>query len=229
MSGLLLGPVSFQDFEVPGRIVFGGRQRVAVHRMPGGGRVIDAMGRDDAPLVWTGTFSGPSAASRALQLDLMRAEGLAWSLTWDVFSYLVVVTEFTASYERANWIPYWVGCSVVADETAALAQVGLSLVQGVLADLASAGGFAGVDVSAATAALTGAGAVVPGSAAYAAATASLTAASAAATAALATAGAGLVSTTDFPTAAAAAQQAAQLAAAQGYVRRAQTNLVNAGS
>lgn len=229
MSGLYLGPVAFQDFEVPERIVFGGRQRVAIHQLPGGGRVIDAMGRDDAPLAWTGIFSGPSAAARALQLDLMRAEGLAWPLVWDVFSYLVVVSDFAASYERGNWIPYRIVCSVVVDHTAILAQATLSLVEGVIADLAAGTGIAGVDLSAVTAALAGPSAVVPGSNSYAIAGIALDAASGGIAASLASAGTTLLAATDFPTAATAARQSAQLAAAQGYVQRAKTNLDNAGS
>ena len=229
MSGLILGPVAFQHFEVPGRIVFGGRQRVAVHQLPGGGRVIDAMGRDDTPLTWNGIFNGPSAAPRALQLDLMRAEGLAWPLAWDVLSYVVIVTEFAASYERTNWIPYRISCIVVADQTAVLAQGALSLVQGVLADLASASGIGGVDVAVATAALAGAAAPVAGSAYYSVAASSLAATSAGIASGLTSTDANLTNAPDFPSAAAAAQQSAQLAAAQGYLRRAQANLANAGS
>ena len=53
MAGtLLLGPVLFRDFELPGQITWGGKQRLAVHHLPGGRRVIDAMGRDDAAIVW---------------------------------------------------------------------------------------------------------------------------------------------------------------------------------
>ncbi len=229
MSGLFLGPVTFEQFEVPGRIVFGGRQRAAIHNLPGGGRVIDAMGRDDAPLVWSGTFSGPSAASRALQLDLMRAQGLAWPLAWDVFAYSVVVSEFSASYERANWIPYRIVCSVVVDETATLPLAALSLVQSVQADLGVATSLAGVDLSAAGAALSGPGALVAGSSGHAAATASLQLASAGIATQLAMNGSVLGGDADFAGIAAAAQQSAQLAAAQGFVRRAQSNLASIGS
>ncbi len=229
MTGLFLGPIAFQDFEIPARIVFGGRQRLAIHQMPGGGRVIDAMGRDDSPLAWTGTFSGSDAAARALQIDLMRAQGVAWPLAWDVFSYLVVVSEFAASYERGNWIPYRIVCSVLADETAALVQAGMSLIASVTADLATASGLAGVDLSAATMALGISGAASPGSNAYAAATAALGGAAAGLSLSLSGGAANLSAAGDFPSVAAAAQGMAQLAAAQGYVRRAQANLANAGS
>ena len=58
---LLLGPVAFQDFEVPCGVNFGGRQRLALHRLPGGSRVIDALGRDDAQISFSGIFSGSDA------------------------------------------------------------------------------------------------------------------------------------------------------------------------
>ena len=229
MSGLYLGPVAFQDFELPGRIAFGGRQLVAVHQLPGGARVIDALGRDDAPLSWTGTFSGPSAAARALQLDLMRAEGLSWSLAWDVLSYLVVVTEFSASYERQNWIPYRIVCNVIADQTAVLEQAVVSLVQDLLGDVTAANGLASVDLSPALSAIGQPSAVLPGTGAYASAAVALTEASGEVGVALASTGAAMLSAPDFPTAAANAGQAARLAAAQGYLGRAQQNLANAGS
>ncbi len=229
MSTVLLGPVIFQDFEIPARLVFGGRQLLAIHQLPGGGRVIDAMGRSDAPLIWTGTFSGADAAARALQLDLMRAQGLAWPLAWDVFSYLVVVSEFAAAYERSNWIPYRIVCSVVADATATLTEAALSLAESAAADLSAASGIAGLDLSAATASLVASGATSPGSGAYAAASAALRGASASVASGLSGAASNLAAANDFPTAAAAAQQMAQLAAAQGYVQRAQANLANAGS
>src|SRR5689334_14980148 len=62
---LLIGPVLLEAFELPARVGWGGRQRMAVHRLPGGRRVIDAMGRDDADIAWTGVFTGSDAVARA--------------------------------------------------------------------------------------------------------------------------------------------------------------------
>ena len=94
---LVLGPLLLQDFEVPERISWGGAQRLAVHRLPGGARVIDAMGRDDAQIAWTGIFSGADGGARARLVDLMRADGSVWPLTWDNFFYSVVIAEFFGS------------------------------------------------------------------------------------------------------------------------------------
>ena len=50
MSAYSLGSVSFRSFEVPATINVGGAQRLAVHRLLGGIRVIDALGRDDSDI-----------------------------------------------------------------------------------------------------------------------------------------------------------------------------------
>src|ERR1035438_3000846 len=110
---LLLGPILFRDFELPERVRWGGAQKLAVHRLPGGARVIDSLGRDDADIAWSGVFSGSDAALRAGTLDLIRAEGSSWPLTWDWFFYTVVIARFDADYTRPNWIPYRITCTVV--------------------------------------------------------------------------------------------------------------------
>jgi hypothetical protein len=87
---LVLGPVLFADFEVPERIGFGGRQQLVIHQLPGGGRVIDALGRDDADISWSGFFSGEDAADRARVVDTLRAQGQPLPLIWDAFYYTVL-------------------------------------------------------------------------------------------------------------------------------------------
>ena len=139
MAGsLLLGPVSFRAFEIPERISWGGTQRLTIHELPGGRRVIDAMGRADAPITWEGVFSGEDAAMRARLLDLMRAEGGVWPLTWGRFFYSVVLQAFTAEYERASWIPYRIVCTVLRDEVEGLADDALTVVEAVGVDLSMA-------------------------------------------------------------------------------------------
>ncbi|MGH7211420.1 MAG: hypothetical protein ACREF1_08165, partial [Acetobacteraceae bacterium] len=91
---LLLGPVAFQGFEVPACINIGGAQRVAVHRLIGGARVIDSLGRDDSELRFEGVFSGRDATLRARTLDQLRAAGAPLPVTWDVFYYTAILTRF---------------------------------------------------------------------------------------------------------------------------------------
>ena len=139
---LLLGPIFFEDFELPSSIAWGGAQSLTIHRLPGGARVIDAMGRDDADITWNGIFSGPDASARSRALDLMRVEGSFWPLTWDSFFYTVVVARFEADHQRSNWIPYRITCAVVQDEASALLERSLALTSSTAQDLAMAASFA---------------------------------------------------------------------------------------
>ena len=232
-GALLLGPILFQDFELPERVRFGGRQQLAVHRLPGGVRVVDLLGRDDADIVRSGVFSGSDAALRAGALDLMRAEGTAWPLTWDWFFYTVVIARFDADYTRSNWIPYRITCAVVRDETAAAVEAAVSLVASVVGDLTTARAVgSGVALGTAIGALGVSQATQPGSSAYVGASVALAGASqqiitgiAAIEGALGSVpmsdAAGLNATTGL------AGQLAALTAARGYVKRAGANLANA--
>ena len=224
---LLLGPVTFQGFELPARIGFGGAQMLAIHRLPGGARVIDAMGPDDAPIMWSGAFAGPDAADRARILDVLREQGLPLPLAWAGFAYLVVIAAFEAQYERPNWVPYRIACTVLLDEMQAAEMLVAPLVTTVLADLGAAAGE--TDTSAAQAALAQPGAATLGTAAYGAAVGAVSAAQTAAAAAMASAGTALMAAPDPVTAATAAGQLAQAADANGYLARAAANLANATS
>ena len=140
-TSLLLGPILFTDFELPSEISWGGTQSLAIHRLPGGAHVIDAMGRDDAPISWSGIFTGPDASARAHALDLMRASGSTWPLAWDDFSYAVIIASFHADYRRSNWIPYRISCAVLQDDASAVEQLLLSTAQEAAQDLATAAGL----------------------------------------------------------------------------------------
>ena len=115
MAGvLLLGPVVFQGFEVPEHIQFGGRQRLVVHALPGGGRVIDALGAEEGPIAWTGVFSGPGAAVRVRTLERLRRDGAALPLAWSGWRYTVVIETFQAVAVNPAWIPYRLRLLVVS-------------------------------------------------------------------------------------------------------------------
>lgn len=117
-----LGPLVFQDYEVPERIPFGGQQRLVTHKLPGGDRITDAMGRDDAPIAWSGYFSGPGAMDRARQLDALRVAGDVLPLTWGGLYYSVQIESATLDYKYGSWIPYHISCCILRDEAAAQQQ-----------------------------------------------------------------------------------------------------------
>jgi hypothetical protein len=112
-----LGAFAFQDFEVPNEMPFGGAQALTTHKLIGGGRVIDAMGRDDLRLSWSGTFLSPDADQRALALDALRVTGAPLPLIWNTHRYQVVIQSFSPVYRRASEVPYRIACEVLQDQT----------------------------------------------------------------------------------------------------------------
>src|SRR5580693_6397876 len=114
---LTLGGIIFQDFEVPDVIPIGGEQALVVHKLPGGSRVIDAMGADHRDIAWSGRFRSGNAESRARILDGYRIGGQQFLLQWSTYRYLVIVRSFEANYQQPFEIPYSISCTVVADES----------------------------------------------------------------------------------------------------------------
>ncbi len=223
---LVLGPVAFNGFEVPPHIRFGGKQVLAVHRLPGGTRVIDAMGPDDAELRWDGVFSGPDAGERARLLDVLRIGGLPLPLSWDAFFYTVLISELELDYSNPWWIPYRVSCTVVLDATIVVADIAATIATAIGQDLTSAAGY--FDVSSLQTALGVSGATTQGTASYSTATVALASASTNIDTQIAAAGS-ITAANDLRTAVAGAGQLAQLSAARGYVTRSAVNLANASS
>jgi hypothetical protein len=86
---LTLGGVPFQDFEVPEQIRFGGAQRLAVHELIGGGRVVDAPGDDAGEISFSGIFSGlmhPPGRRRWMRpapwVRQFRSCGMGFTIRW---------------------------------------------------------------------------------------------------------------------------------------------------
>lgn len=116
-TSLSLGDVLFADLEVPEHLPFGGDQRLTVHELVGGTRIVDAMGRSDMPLEWSGWFMGQNALSRALYLENQRIAGTSVPLVWSELFYDVVIQRFEADFQREWMIPYRISCVVVTNHT----------------------------------------------------------------------------------------------------------------
>lgn len=241
---LLLGPITFQDFEIPSGVNFGGRQRLALYRMPGGSRVIDALGRDDAQISFSGIFAGPNASQRARTLDQLRVAGTALPLTWDVLFYTVLISNFYADYRSGWWIPYQIVCTVLQDEASALPRPTASLSTAMLTDVSTATAYAadsGLDLSSLQSAITAPNASTRGTADYTSARSCLADASSSIESSMAAAEAMLVrlNAMQINTAQGAAEsllaavdasgQFSSLVSADAYVRRAAGNLANAST
>jgi hypothetical protein len=138
---VVLGSFVFADFEIPASIAFGGQQQLTIHKLPGGSRVIDAMGRDDMPLAWEGTILSPDADSRAQALDEMRVAGKPLSLVFGSQAYTVVIAEFTATYKRPGMIGYKIGCAVLKDESQSARTSIISAAVQIYADINTALGY----------------------------------------------------------------------------------------
>jgi hypothetical protein len=109
----------FTDTEIPEKIPGGGSQSLITHKLIGGVRVVDAMGRDDRDIEWSGWFLGADAVTRAHSLDAFRVAGTELTLSYDEFNYDVIVKEFEFVYERFYKVSYRIVCLVVADNTIA--------------------------------------------------------------------------------------------------------------
>ena len=135
---LTLGGVIFQDFEIPESIKVSVKQKLDVKKFLGGSRVVDALGRDDDSIPWSGRFRGSTSEARCQQLKGMAVAGQAVPLTWSTFNYLVIVDEFEFDYQSPLEIPYRISVTVVKDNTLPPASILQTIDEIFGTDLASA-------------------------------------------------------------------------------------------
>jgi len=114
---LQLGDIQFLDTEIPSRINFAGHQMLGVHKMIGGQRQIDAMGVDPDDQRWRGMFFGENAKFRAQFLEQMAQSGQVYGLTYEGFSYSVVIHYFKPLYEAPFKIPYEISVVILENLT----------------------------------------------------------------------------------------------------------------
>lgn len=179
-----IGPISLQSFEVPASVRFGGRQRLVVHRLARGQRLVECLGPDDDDISFQGFFIGPDAATRALQLDAVRTAGAVVSLTWESFQRHVVIKRFVADYRSPSLIPYSVLCTVVGNDTTSLSPSAAQLIQTDLIMLLTASASTGIDLRGLQSALSTTNILVTGTSDNLAASAAATAVTSAATIAI---------------------------------------------
>ncbi len=113
---LVIGGLVLEGHEVPARVSIGGAQAVTIHKTPGGGRIIDAMGADPGAIAWRGMFVGPDAAQRARQVDFMRQQGGPYALSFADYMFNVVVVHFEYDYQdQGAVISYRIRTEIVPD------------------------------------------------------------------------------------------------------------------
>ncbi len=224
--GLTLGPFDFAQFEVPDKVRFGGRQSLAIHKLPGGGRVVDAMGRDDGEINWSGIFTGATASSRARQLDALRVAGAGLALSWDAFCYFVIISRLDLDFRNSWWIPFKIMCVVITNGSSSSAVPPLDLSATVLSDLSAVSSF--FDVSKAVSALSLVGALSNGTQQNASVLSAVSAASTGLSRRLAASEVALGAAAPSNLAQ-SAQTLAQLCCAQGFLSRAGSNITETDS
>ena len=139
---LILGGVEFSDFSTPPNLAFGGRQALAIHKFPGGERVIDTLGPDEADITWSGTYFSEDAYSQCLLLDSMRKSGQEISLIFGEQFRLVVISSFTPKIIRfPQYIEYTITCVVSSDPTSGVGGYSLSAEALIVSDIAGALGL----------------------------------------------------------------------------------------
>jgi hypothetical protein len=141
-SPISIGTIELQDFEVPSSVRFGGRQRLAVHKLSSGRRVVESLGPDDSEISFHGTASGAGADSRVQAINRLRLSGEAVWLTWESFRYRVVVKSLVMDYQSPWWIPFRISC-VVVEQEGINSGAGATLWTMISADLATAISSAG--------------------------------------------------------------------------------------
>ena len=140
---LVLGGIAFDDFSTPSSMMGGGKQQIVIHKLPGGRRILDILGPDEANIDWVGEFYGNDAYSTALALDAMRAAGQVVSLTWGGQFRSVIIDNFVYKVRRLPvWVEYSVSCTVYQNPSLGTLGESIGSVESlVVSDLASAAGL----------------------------------------------------------------------------------------
>lgn len=114
-GSITLGGYTFQDFEIPEEVSFGGKQQLKIQEMVGGQRYVDAMGPCPGDITWKGRFRGAGAIGNAQMINAMRISGAAVPLMWLGIFYLVVIEDFQPRTEKYYEVPYTIKLVVVDD------------------------------------------------------------------------------------------------------------------
>lgn len=114
-----LGGFVFASHEVPPNLTVTVEQALTIHKLPGGGRIMDVGGDDPASLSFNGTLLGPRAVSRAKQIDAIRAKGLPVTLTIAQQQWRVMVRTFAYTYaKKGTVVSYHLLAEICVDPSA---------------------------------------------------------------------------------------------------------------
>jgi hypothetical protein len=122
---LILGGLVFDDWSTPDQMPFGGKQAMAIHKLPGGARVVDTLGPDERDISWQGTFWGDGAYENALALNGLRQAGNPLPLVFAGQHYMVVIAEALVDIRRLpQYATYSVNCIIASNPMAGSSSAG---------------------------------------------------------------------------------------------------------
>ena len=142
---LVLGGIVFDDWSTPDRMPFGGAQITAVHKLPGGARVVDTLGPDEMDIQFTGVMYAGNAVGVAESLDALRLTGAQVPLMFAGRFYMVIVARTKVDIRRFPQLAtYHVTCLVTQNTMAGNLNANPSTVTALVsADLSTAMNISG--------------------------------------------------------------------------------------
>ena len=143
---MTLGGLVFDEWSAPEAMMFGGHHGAAVHKLPGGKRVVDTLGPDDSDIHFVGMFWGDNAEASALALEALRVGGHALPLVFGwMFRQVIVIEALPIVRRFPSYYSYAVTCLVVSNPMQGVLGLTLSSVGDlVAADMATAMSIVGL-------------------------------------------------------------------------------------
>lgn len=141
---VVIGPLVLAGAEVPSVFERGETMQPVIHRLIGGGRVVQLMGRDTRPRELRGLLLGPNAIARALALEAVHDAGEPVLLAIGAWVELVVVTALTVDYTaQGSVIAYRLRAEVAPPVASVVPDSLVALVQSAISDLGIAAAAVG--------------------------------------------------------------------------------------
>ncbi len=111
---LIVGDVEFTGLEVPESVAVGAKQKLVVHKLVGGRRVVDVLGLDYKNIGWSGWMTGATAGDRVTELEALRDAGQPLTFNMDGYYFSVIIEEFEARFEHVYRRNYYIDLLVVS-------------------------------------------------------------------------------------------------------------------
>ena len=143
---LVLGGLVFSDWSTPSHMPYGGEQMLAVHKLPGGARVIDTLGPDERDIHFSALVFENDAYAFTESLDALRLSGAQVPLMFAGRFYTVIVSRVHVDIKRfPQLVRYDVTCLVTQNQMAGNLNKTVSTVTDLVsADLATAMAISGI-------------------------------------------------------------------------------------